>query len=280
MSASTFLLHLDDGPACGHRGDIALGLASRHQAHLTALAASGSIPVSAVAGPGLLGVDTLTPALAHLRQLAWRRAEAFREQARAAGLDDVEVQVDEDGDADALVRHSRSCDLLIVGQADPTARNAGPVRRMLEDVVLQSARPVLVIPFAGRFDRVGSDVLVAWNDTREGARAVADALPLLRRAERVRVVRCASPLEEDSEATGQNLLALQGWLARHGVQATVQTIATETDPGNALLSRAAEWGCDLLVMGAYGHARWAERILGGVTRTLLETMTLPVLMSR
>lgn len=280
MTCPTLLLHLDDGPTCEQRTALAIELARRHGAHLTALAASGSIPISAVAGPGLLGVDTLTPALAHLRLQASRRAGAFREQARAAGFEACDVLTDEDGNAEALVRHSRSADLLIVGQADPAQPNSSVNRRMVEEVVLQSARPVLLIPFAGRFDRVGADVLVAWDDRREAARAVADALPLLRESQRVRVVRCATALDDDSEAARDAMAALQRWLGRHGVAATVHTITTDVDPGNALLSRAAEWGCDLMVMGAYGHARWAERILGGVTRTMLETMTVPVLMSR
>ncbi|CAN7345021.1 universal stress protein [Rhizobacter sp. LjRoot28] len=280
MPSPTLLLHLDDGPTCEQRTALAIDLARRHGAHLTALAATGSIPISAVAGPGLLGVDTLTPALAHLRLQAARRAAAFREQARAAGLEACEVLIDEDGDAEALVRLSRSADLLVVGQADPADRNAGSNRRMVEDVVLQSARPVLLIPFAGRFDRVGADVLVAWDDRREAARAIADALPLLRESQRVRIVRCATPLDDGSESARESLAALQRWLGRHGVAASAHTITTDVDPGNALLSRAAEWGCDLVVMGAYGHARWAERILGGVTRTMLETMTVPVLMSR
>src|SRR5206468_1617267 len=140
-------------------------------------------------------------------------------------------------------------------------------------------RPVLVLPYAGRFETVGRRVLVGWNARREAARAVHDALPLLRQAESVTVlaidpVRGAHGHGEEPAAD----LALH--LARHGLQVTArQTDSAGLDPADVLLNTAADEGADLIVVGGYGHSRVREVVLGGVTRRLLRTATVPVLIS-
>ena len=280
MTRPTLLLHLDDTPACAHRVDVAFEITRRFHCHVVGLAASGGIPLAAVADPAAMGLDTLGPALAQLNLLATQRAAAFRERCVAAGLASFDAVVAQDDDTHALLQHGRACDLMVVGQADPGHPGTGVARRTLEDVVLQSPRPVLVVPYAGRFSTIGRDVLIAWNGGRECARAIGDALPLLRRARHVRLVACETPIDSGSEATRLDLDATRHWLQRHGVEVSAEVTWTEIDVGNALLSRAADNACDLIVMGAYGHARWAERVLGGVTRTMLATMTVPVLMSR
>ena len=135
------------------------------------------------------------------------------------------------------------------------------------------------MPYAGRFDTVGSHVLVAWNATREAARAVNDAMPILQKAEKVTVLSVNPPSEEaGGPAWPAADIALH--LARHGVTAEASsTVSLEIDVGNAILSRAADFGSDLIVMGGYGHSRQREFILGGVTRTLLQHMTVPVIMA-
>jgi nucleotide-binding universal stress UspA family protein len=145
-------------------------------------------------------------------------------------------------------------------------------------VVMGAGRPVLLIPYAGTFERCGESVLISWNASREAARAVADALPLLKRAREVNIVSF-NPAEggDWGEIPGADIGL---WLARHDVRVTVhQCRSKEIDIGNQLLSRAADFGSDLIVMGAYGHSRAYELMLGGVTRTLLRSMTVPVLMS-
>jgi nucleotide-binding universal stress UspA family protein len=149
----------------------------------------------------------------------------------------------------------------------------------VEQVVLHSARPTLILPYAGRFDEVGQRVMVAWDDSREAARAVSDALPLLRHAGRVQVVSWVESGTTEHGTLRRRLDALHQWLMWHGVNAEVRVERTEIGIADAMLSRAADFGTDLIVMGAYGHARWAERVLGGATRGLLQTMTVPVLMS-
>ena len=139
--------------------------------------------------------------------------------------------------------------------------------------MLHSARPTLILPYAGTFDEIGRRALVAWDDSREAARALADALPMLRHAESVQVVTWNA--SEPGGLAQTRLDALQRWLMWQGVIAEVQTDTSPVGIADTILSRAADLDADLLVMGAYGHARWAERALGGATRGLLESMTVP-----
>jgi nucleotide-binding universal stress UspA family protein len=173
-----------------------------------------------------------------------------------------------------FARRALYADLLILGQRqeDDPADSEVPAD-FVPNVLAQSGRPALILPYAGRVDTVGRTVLVAWKETREAARAVSCALPLLSRAAQVHVVA-------HGEGVDEALRSLERYLGAHGVRATLHAGgAEEPDMGNALLSRAADLSADLLVMGAYGHSRAREWILGGATRTILQTMTLPVLMA-
>lgn len=267
----SLLVHLDDEARCAARVDLAIRLARRLECHLVGLAPTARTPISL----GLEGSVMLEQAMEQLHRTAERNARGFEESCRAAGLASVESVVDTEDTARSVVSHAHCSDLVIIGQAEqPAAREA------VEQVVLQSARPTLVVPYAGRLDTVGDSVLVAWNDSPEAARAASDAMPLLCRAREVTVVQCETPFDPAGGSDAhEKLEALRRWLMWHGVEAKVRREATQIDVGNALLSRAADLGADLLVMGAYGRPRWTERVMGGATRTLLASMTLPVLMS-
>jgi nucleotide-binding universal stress UspA family protein len=138
---------------------------------------------------------------------------------------------------------------------------------------------VLVVPQIGAQSSVGKTVMLCWNASRESARAAADALPFLQAAEKV-IVLVVDP-EVSADGHGQEPGAdVAVWLARHGVKVTVQRdVAADIEIGEIILSRAADHGVDLIVMGIYGHSRMREWILGGASRTLLSSMTVPVLMS-
>lgn len=145
---------------------------------------------------------------------------------------------------------------------------------------MTSGRPVLFIPYTGVFPTLGANIMVAWNGSRESARAVHDAMPLLQRAEKVTVVR----LNESKDEQGANRIPgadIALLLARHDVKAEVAAIDDINDVpmGDMLLTGAADLGADLIVMGAYGHSRWQELVMGGATRTMLASMPIPVLMS-
>lgn len=280
MTYRSMLVLLDQDPLCAARVDIAVRLARSFESHLVGLAPTGLIDVPMPPEIGGNFAELTELAWAQLRDDARAAAGRFREAAAAAGLGSCESVVDENDAAASLVRHAHCSDLAIVTQANPRVRGHAAVQAMVEQAVLYSARPTLVLPYAGRFEHVGRRALVAWDDSREATRALTDALPLLRRAQAVQVVWWnEGGMDDESPVAHQRLAALQQWLAWQGVAAEVAVESTAIPIGEAMLSRAADLGSDLLVMGAYGHARWAESMLGGATRSLLQAMTVPVLMS-
>lgn len=279
MTYRSLLVLLDDDPRCMQRSQLAVQLARRFESHLVGLAPTGLIEVPAVPGLGA-DFDALTRlAWQQLRERAQRAASAFREGCSAAGLPSFETVVDEQDAAASLVRHAHCSDLAIVSQADPFDRRQRARQVLVEQAVLYSARPTLVLPYAGPLETVGRRVLIAWDDSREATRALTDALPMLRHAEQVQVVWWNEGGMDDTDELQRRLDALRQWLVWQGVVAEVRIEGTQVAIHDAMLSRAADLGSDLIVMGAYGHARWAESMLGGATRGLLQSMTVPVLMS-
>jgi len=179
--------------------------------------------------------------------------------------------------SDAAV-HARYADLVVVARPDPAGPSAGPPG-LVESLVLTSGRPVIVLPPHSTASGVHR-ILVGWDAGRAAARAVADALPLLVRAAAVQVL--VVDAERRRTGHGQEPGAdIARYLARHRAHVEVRRLSSGgEDVGRVLLSHAAAFGADLLVMGAYGHARLNELIFGGVTRTALHDAGLPVLMSR
>jgi nucleotide-binding universal stress UspA family protein len=175
-----------------------------------------------------------------------------------------------------IVQHSRYADLIVLGQHIPGQANDTPPE-FVTRVLLGAACPVLVVPYVGDFESIGQRPMLAWNATRESARAATAAMPLLRRAPEVQVVSFdARPGQGGhGDLPGADVAT---WLARHGCRPTVSTTrAHEVDAGNQILSRAADENTDLIVMGGYGHSRAFEFVMGGATRTVLNAMTVPVL---
>jgi len=188
-----------------------------------------------------------------------------------------------DSAGDAIPRYARHADLVVAGQDDPDDPESFIADHFPETLVMTSGRPVLFIPYIGVFPTLGANIMVAWNGSRESARAVYDAMPLLQRAEKVTVVRLN---ESKGEPGAQRANRIPGadialLLARHDVKAEVAAIdgVNGIPMGDMLMSRASDLGADLVVMGAYGHSRWQELVMGGATRTMLESMPIPVLMS-
>jgi nucleotide-binding universal stress UspA family protein len=173
-----------------------------------------------------------------------------------------------------FARRALYADLLILGQRDPDDLAAGELPAdFVPSVLVECGRPALVVPYAGPVATIGRRVLIAWKETREAARAVSAALPWLARAQSVHAVAYG----KDADASLSNL---QAFLKAQGVDIAVQSGGPEEgEVGEMLLSRAADISADLLVMGCYGHSRAREWVLGGATRSILQSMTLPVLMS-
>jgi nucleotide-binding universal stress UspA family protein len=275
MTYATLLLHLDDDENAGFRMDKAAMLARRFEGRLVGL----SCRRPALAVDDVLGLDPLTLELSQARDLARDREQSFEDYCKAAKLPSFDVLVEDEEPSRALIHRSHCSDLLILGQPDPADPRHIARQEVLEQVLLHGARPTLVFPYAGQRAEIGDTVLIAWNDSREAACAASGALPWLRRARSVQLVQFLSTWTAGRPIDQSRIEPVVAWLAGHGVNARARVTCTETDVGNALLSHAADIGADLLVMGSWGKSRWAERVLGGTTRTMLESMTVPVLMS-
>jgi len=279
MSYRSLLVHLDLDATCPDRIRTAVRLARDMDCHLVGVAPVDmlDLPASPVAATALSAYANL--AVDSLRREAEQSTVNFRHACQAAGLRSFETFVMFSGRAEVLLQQARCSDLLLMTQPDPRAPGYRWARERVEEVVLHNARPTLLLPYAGRFDTLGAEVLIAWDDSREAARAVHDALPLLRAARHVQTISWVKPGTGGDESVRARLDVLQAWLLRHGVRTGVRVESTPMPIAETLLSCAADLGSDLIVMGAYGHARWAERLMGGATRGLLDAMTVPVLMS-
>jgi nucleotide-binding universal stress UspA family protein len=180
--------------------------------------------------------------------------------------------------ANAVIEHARQTDLVVIAQFNPDDQT-GIELDFVDNVVMECGRPVLVVPHTCHVSSIGERIIVGWNATREAAHAVFDSLPLLVGAQSVRLIWVDAHKEghRASDLPGTELAAS---LARHGVQVLVEPLATGgLQVDDVLLNCAADHNADLIVVGAYGHSRFREFVLGGVTRGLLEHMTVPVLMS-
>ena len=279
MTYRSLLVFLDNEPLCAARTAVAARLAKELDCHLVGVAPTGVVGLPTVPGAATSLAEYAALSWNALRDQAEHAAESFREVCRALGVTSYEAVVDEADKAPSLVRHAHCSDLTVLSQADPGAPGHYLAQALVEQVVLYSARPTLILPYAGRVDTLGSHAMVAWDDSREAARALSDALPLLRLAKQVQVISWNEAGSDDDNGLRPRLDALSRWLMWQGVSADVHVETTDIDIADAMLSRAADMSIDLIVMGAYGHARWTERILGGATRGLLATMTVPVLMS-
>jgi len=285
MMFKDILVHLDEGPRSNIRLKVAVDLARRHAAHLTGIFVI-DIPGSDLffgAGMPYAGGGSMNEMMASLRSDSAARAEMagqeFRDVLRREGLEG-EFRGVEGDTVSLLALHARYADLTVLGQPNEDEPYKGPTPdAVLVNVMLASGRPVLAVPYAGQFEHVGDRVLVAWNASREATRAVNDALPILRGAAKVTVlaVNPKHGIEGHGDVPAADIVL---HLARHGVKAeAAHTIANDISEGDALLSYAADLGCDLIVCGGYGHSRAREMVFGGVTRTLLQEMTVPMLLS-
>jgi len=280
MSYKDLLVVLDSEATARERLDLAAALAERFAAHLV-----GLYPLPTPQAPRHLGYydpALLDPFFAELRERASSAAVKMRETfEHVTGLRRLSAEwreITEGPDADPVL-HARYADLAILGQLDPDRVETESIQPRPEQVALASGRPVLIVPYAGRFDNVGRRIVIAWNSTREAARAVSDAMPFLESADLVNVLTIDPREGPDGhgELPGADIAV---HLARHGVKAQIErTVSAGLPVGEVLLSRIADLGADLLVMGAYGHSRVRELLLGGATRSVLRSMTLPVLMS-
>lgn len=278
MALKDILVFLDQSKTNGQRLETAVDIAERFQGRLTGLAIAQTAHI-----PEFMPAEFI----AHQEQAAEKRNAAIRQTFEKrlgnTGVDwgwrAVTMTSPAEAPLDVLSLHSHYADLTIVGQPDPDETDGTMPEDLPGKLALVSGRPVLGIPYAWRPQPVGRNILVAWNATRESSRAVHDAMPVLEQADEVRVLAMtrSGGLEGHGEQPGADIAE---HLARHGVKATAEhRVVKDIDVPDALLSAAADYGADLLVMGAYGRSRLREITLGGTSHGVLRSMTLPVLMS-
>jgi len=255
--------------------EYAVSLAKTFGAQVTGIAFVYD-PVIPDAGFGGIPADVIEVQRAEQAQAAKDAIARFEAAAREAGVPAQTRSIDASlgGAATEFGRIARRFDVAVVGQAQ---REHGAAEElMIEGALFESGRPVIVVPYIQKQGFTVRHALVCWDGGRTAARAVADAMAFLKRAAVVEILVVAEPRKHD-QVTGARL---SEHLARHGVTIEVKRIAKgDVDVESAILSHVADTGADFLVMGGYGHSRLREFVLGGVTRSILTSMTVPVLMS-
>jgi nucleotide-binding universal stress UspA family protein len=280
MSLKDILVHVDHTRSCKERITAALKLARLHDAHLTAIyvVSKPVIPGYILAQIGK-GVIDAQDAAAHTAALEIKKL--FEDLSAQYSVRSEWRSVDGDL-VEQVMLHARYADLCVLGQHDPSDDNeAAGSSEMPDAILLRSGRPVIVIPYAGTFNTIGERILVAWDGSRLATRAVNDAMPVMKAAKKVHVLAVDAQTSGGTAGHG----AIPGadmslHLARHDIKAEAEHLASGSlSAGDTLLSYAADSSIDLIVMGGYGHNRWREVVLGGVTRHMLHHMTVPVFMT-
>lgn len=274
MALKDLLVHVAGTAESGATMDAALALAGEHDAHLIGLGIRAPLGIPAYTEAQL--PDTMLKILQEREDL--RLAEArqlFESKAKSAGrADRAEWRTDMGVPHRVFGLHARYADLSVLAQDTPETQDLR-FADLAEDVLISAGRPILVLPATVGGAWTGRTVLVAWNGSREAARALADAMPLLEQAQAVEIFTAGE--QDIGDLPGVDIAA---HLARHKIAVDVFRFAgTEASVGDALLNRAADIGADLIVMGGYGRSRFREYVLGGVTRHVLQHLTIPVLMS-
>lgn len=280
MRVLTLLVHVDDGSESGRRLGVAFNLCRSLGGHLVGLYLDEA-PAISPSIAAILPTDAAERYLAKASDRQQGAEERFGRAAAEAGIGAVEWRAPGGSPVDAAVAEARCADLTVLSQPEWSESEWGLGAQLLAAVLLESGRPLIVVPRIDVRPEIGRNVVVAWDGGREASRAIADALPLLAQAERV-TVACLDPGASARGADTSARARLVGYLRRHGVPARIESDNLgdgDIGVGEWLLSRSADLDADLLVMGGYGHPRWRERVLGGATRAILSAMTVPVLMA-
>ena len=273
----SLLVHLDPSPSSRTRLLLARELAEKHAAHVTVL--YGCTP-SVMDMPYSLneGAAAALPVLEKLDIERRDDARATFDSVMSTGPWPLQWrELRGENVVTGMARHALCADLLVLGQHDPNDNAAQSIPSdFAASVMIASGKPALIIPYANACKTLGQEVLIAWSPTRECAHALTAAIPFLQQAKRIHLV-----VRADSSQEGAAASSVEHYLKLHDVIAQVKrhTALPSASAGEALLSLAADTSADLLVMGCYSHSRARELVFGGVSKTLLKTMTLPVLMA-
>jgi len=270
------LVNLTIGAERDYAADYAVSIAEAFAAHIAGIA----FAYEPVVPPTIMGgipANYIEAQRADAEKAAGEAVARYEEKARRAGLSAESRVMDASiaGASDLFGRMARRFDISVVGQAEP--EKVAPEELIIEAALFESGRPVVVVPYIQRDGLKLDRVLIGWDGSRNAARSIGDALPLLALAKSVDVVMVASDKVKSDELPGADIAE---HLARHRLKVEVKRMPSGgIDVANALLSYAADASIDFIVMGGYGHSRLREFILGGATRGILTSMTVPVMMS-
>ena len=272
MPIKDLLVHVDNSEACKNRIAVAQKIAEPVAAHITGIYTYQLMVVPSFSEFGAPAY-VYTELEAANKDLA-EQAETVFNESMAAWQSKKEWQAYQGEQARNIARAAANYDLVVMGQYNPDDeldRSEG----LVAQVAISAGRPVLVTPHSAEVNHVGKRILVAWNGEKEAARAVHDAMPLLHSADAVEIVHITRSDEDEIPCAD---IAVH--LTRHGIPVEAGNARTKSRlTGEAILYLAQSFGADLIVMGAYGHTRLRELIIGGATRHVLENTTVPVLMS-
>ena len=257
-------------------GKYAVSVAAALQAHLTGVAFIYD-PVVPISGAGYIPAEVIETQREDNETAAEAAIKSFTVATDQAGISAEPLMTSASlaGAGDRFARMARRFDLAIVGQAQPEISSMEQI--IGETTLFESGRPMIMVPYIQKAPFKTDNVMICWDGSRTAARAVADAIPVIRNSGRVEIVIVTNERGKEDEIEGADI---GQHLARHGLKVDVHRISGgNIDVADALLSHAADSGADLMVMGGYGHSRLREFVLGGVTRSIFESMTVPVLMS-
>ena len=270
------VVNLSVGEGGSYAGDYAVSVAEALDAHLTGIAFlyDAVVPVAAT---GYIPPEVIETQQADSEAAAKAALDGFAARASRAGIaaEPMKLAASFAGAGEQFGMIARRFDLAVVGQAEP---NKDSVEELIaESALFESGRPVIVVPYIQKAPLKLDRVMACWDGSRAATRAIADAMPLLERSGAVEVVIIADEPGKQDEIAGADM---GQHLARHGLKVDVKRMSVgDIDVADALLSHAADANIDFMVMGGYGHSRLREFVLGGVTRSILRSMTVPVLMS-
>jgi nucleotide-binding universal stress UspA family protein len=270
------VVNLGIGERTNQAGDYAVSVAAAFDAHLAGIAFLYD-PIVPISGAGYIPADVIESQERDNAAAAKAALDRFAAASKRAGVsaEPLTMSASLAGVPELFSRIARRFDLSIVGQAEPETSAVEEV--IAEAALFESGRPVIVVPYIQKEPLKLDQVMVCWDGSRAAARAIGDAVPLLKQSKRVEIVIVANERGKQDEIAGADIGA---HLARHGLNVEVRrTVLGDIDVADVLLSHAADSGSDFIVMGGYGHSRLREFVLGGVTRSIFRSMTAPVLMS-
>ena len=270
------LVNLSLGERGGFAGEYAVSVAAVFEAHVAGIAFLYD-PIIPLSGAGYIPADVIDTQERDNANSTKAAADHFARAAARTGVsaEPLTLSSSASGAGEQFSRLARRFDLSVVGQAEPETNAIEEV--IAEAALFDSGRPVIIVPYIQKAPLKLDRVMVCWDGGKTAARAVADAMPLLKRAGRVEVVIVADERGKEDEIAGADM---GQHLARHNLNVEVKRITMgDIDVADVLLSHAADVAADVIVMGGYGHSRLREFVLGGVTRSILQSMTAPVFMS-